>query len=399
MVSPPWVEDIEGAEAWALLQALRCSLPAECTYWVDCLPLLTAVGKGPASALDPKNVLARVHGLIHASLEDDAAKQVGWMPAHPTQKEVGIARRSDGELVTLLDLRGNTLADMLAKQGADTHRVPASEVARWKSLHSEVAERAIWIGVATQAANEHEEFPFKDSEASRWQADSKARARLAKKTGRSGRGRRARKEQQRNMGDNGHNPQVTTFGTKKLWKCGDCKRWARSRMQLCSGICDSSKERAWISGINPNLPTTAPVQELGKHKLCKSGPVLWCRRCGSFAENKAIGLYKDCQPPARSINTGGRWAQLQRLRAGRHPVNGMCLPPATDTLGMPVVMNFGYMRKKGNDDSPSDPNFKPYVCEDMTVPKAIANEGSGKSACEKGEAETREDPHEAGECC
>ena len=94
-----------------------CSLPAECTYWVDCLPLLTAVGKGPTIALNPKNILARVHGLILANLEDDAATQVGWMPAHPTQKEIGIARRSDGELVTLLDLRGNTMADNLAKKG------------------------------------------------------------------------------------------------------------------------------------------------------------------------------------------------------------------------------------------------------------------------------------------
>ena len=219
-VPPPWVKGIEGAEAWALLQALRFSLPAECTYWVDCLPLLTAVGKGPSSALDPKNVLARVHGLIHANLDDDAAKQVGWMPAHLSRKEIGIAKKSNEELVTLQDLRGNTIADVLAKQGADTHRVPASEVALWKALHTTMVERAIWIGVATQAANDHDDFPFKDSEASRWQADAKARARLAKKSGSSEKRRRARKEQQRNVGDNGHEPQVTTFGLKKLWKCG-----------------------------------------------------------------------------------------------------------------------------------------------------------------------------------
>ena len=119
------------------------------------------------------------------------------------------------------------------------------------------------------------------------------------------------------------------------------------------------------------------------HQLCKSGSVLWCRRCGSFDGNKAVGLYKECQPPSKIVTTGGRWAQLQRLRSGRHSVDGTCLPAATDVQGVPIVTNFGHARKKGLDDTPTDPSFKPYVHEDLTIAKSTQSSASGRSASEK----------------
>ena len=114
-IPPPWCNGIEGAEAWALYQALLYTLPCLSLYWTDCLPLLTAVMKGPVVASDPRNCLARIHGMIHTQLDEGTAGNVGWMPAHLTDREIGVAVKSNDALVTVADLKGNTMADTLAK--------------------------------------------------------------------------------------------------------------------------------------------------------------------------------------------------------------------------------------------------------------------------------------------
>ena len=38
-VPPPWVKGIEGEEAWALHQGSGFTIPDECEYWPDCLPV------------------------------------------------------------------------------------------------------------------------------------------------------------------------------------------------------------------------------------------------------------------------------------------------------------------------------------------------------------------------
>ena len=82
-VPPRWAKGIEGAEAWALLQSTRFTLPAESQYWPDCLPLRTMVARGKAAAVDPKNKLARIHAMILPAFDElDPGQKVGWMPAH-----------------------------------------------------------------------------------------------------------------------------------------------------------------------------------------------------------------------------------------------------------------------------------------------------------------------------
>ena len=66
-VPPPWVKGIEGAEAWALRQGVGFTIPAECEYWPDCLPVKIAMGKGPDTVADPRNMLARVHSMLHCA--------------------------------------------------------------------------------------------------------------------------------------------------------------------------------------------------------------------------------------------------------------------------------------------------------------------------------------------
>ena len=102
--------------------------PQQSRYWPDCYPVKLAVEKGPKVALDPRNALARVHGLLHTALDGDDGKQVGWMPAHLTKADLalGTATKSDGSLVTAADIMANDVADKLAKLGVEYHRVPGA---------------------------------------------------------------------------------------------------------------------------------------------------------------------------------------------------------------------------------------------------------------------------------
>ena len=100
---PDWINDIGGAEAWAMLQAALCAMPGRAKYWTDCQPLLTMISKGQQIAEDPKNIYARVHSLLMPLLDDTPLDSIGWMPSHTTAKQVGKVRRGDGELLTKID--------------------------------------------------------------------------------------------------------------------------------------------------------------------------------------------------------------------------------------------------------------------------------------------------------
>ena len=77
--------------------------------------------------MDPRNALARVHGLLHTALDGEDGQRVGWMPAHLTKADLalGKATKSDGSLVNAVDVWANDVADKLAKLGVEYHRVPA----------------------------------------------------------------------------------------------------------------------------------------------------------------------------------------------------------------------------------------------------------------------------------
>ena len=158
---PPWIQGIEGAEAWALFQALLVTLPSLSRYWPDCLPVYLATQKGPEAALDPRTVLARIHGMLLIGLEDAPSDAVGWMPSHLMIKDLNLqlATKSDETLVGRMDLEGNKLADELAKRGVEFHRVTTSDVKIWREHIERGRTRAMWIGIATAEANDFASFP------------------------------------------------------------------------------------------------------------------------------------------------------------------------------------------------------------------------------------------------
>ena len=79
---------------------------AQSTFWVDCLPIITAMDKGEAAGRDAKNPLARVHSLLAATWEGEDVRQIGWMPSHlePQDLSRGMAKKSNGEAVTEIEL-------------------------------------------------------------------------------------------------------------------------------------------------------------------------------------------------------------------------------------------------------------------------------------------------------
>ena len=192
-----------------------------------------------AAAKDPKNCLARVHGMIATALEGATTGLVGWLPAHLTANELGVARKSDGSLVLPEELEANDLADQLAKRGAEFHRVAKSDVDAWAEAAEKMEKRAVLIAKATYLANNRPSFPQRDSEASRWKADAAARRRREKKQGTDGRRRRRQSGPKPiiTVEQGGHT--ATPSGTGRSWMCSVCRirtgTKRRLRIQKCGG--------------------------------------------------------------------------------------------------------------------------------------------------------------------
>ena len=62
-VPPPWIDDIPGAEAWALVQAATVAEPG-CRVVSDCQPCVDAVHRGRVWATSDKRKHARVHAMV-----------------------------------------------------------------------------------------------------------------------------------------------------------------------------------------------------------------------------------------------------------------------------------------------------------------------------------------------
>ena len=158
-VPPPWVRSAAAAELWALLLVARAAgqLP---TVVTDCRALLTTATAGTARATDPRRLYAHVWRQITVALGVDVADlaasgRLCWMPAHGAAHTVGVARRSDGGVVTALDWRANRLADALAKAAADGGGHAKAAQAAVGTAEALVRHEAAVLGAVTFAANHH----------------------------------------------------------------------------------------------------------------------------------------------------------------------------------------------------------------------------------------------------
>ena len=93
-------------------------------------------------------------------------------------------------------------------------------------------------------------------------------------------------------------------------------------------ICPGQPFRKWVQR---SLEDAGTVTIYGAgHRRCISGTVMWCRRCGAFAENRLVGLVKLC--PGRLSNSSTEW-RLGQLEVEKHPVSGVWLEGLVEHLG------------------------------------------------------------------
>ena len=132
----------------------------------DCLGLLTQLERGLADGMAAHRPLARLWGLIAATLDNAVPQEwlkerLAWMPAHTSRAAVGRWLRSDGRPVSLRDWRANRLVDKLAKVAA-SHRALPKDLLRLLKNASDATEHAgACLGLATHAANNYRETSWR----------------------------------------------------------------------------------------------------------------------------------------------------------------------------------------------------------------------------------------------
>ena len=181
--------------------------------------------------------------------------------------------RSDGELVTRRDLRGNELADELAKQGVEFYRVGTVDVKLWRDQMQRAEDITKWIGIATHEVNNFEHYPYKDSEAARWRAEAATRAKREPGQGIDGRRSRHKKKEARELQphEGGHDLRQVASG--KGWFCMTCKARIASRKKLAVLRWGRNATKEWME-------PTRNTSQGRRHTLQKSGPIIWCGACG-----------------------------------------------------------------------------------------------------------------------
>ena len=115
------------------------------------------------------------------------------------------------------------MADTLAKQGVEQHRVPKEDVMRWKEEYKVAWNRAKWIGIVTHAANNMPEYSYRDSEASRWRAMAAQRAKEERRKGVDGRRRRRPREAKKEILESEGGHAIVPAESGGGWMCSMCR--------------------------------------------------------------------------------------------------------------------------------------------------------------------------------
>ena len=156
---PTSVRTAPGAEA-AGLQVCLALCPVTPHVTTDCQSLLTTAAAGAARATAASRPLAAIWGAISTNVDDGLPALVErnlltWMPAHKSLPQALKARKSDGNLVTLIDWRANRLADAVARRCAYGSAVPRHTARQLKHAAEALHTEAAILGVVTYAANHH----------------------------------------------------------------------------------------------------------------------------------------------------------------------------------------------------------------------------------------------------
>ena len=311
---PPFVRSIPAAEAWALAMAVEWVDVASSSFLTDCVAVKTLALGGRRRAIVSGQVNARVWGIVFTRT-DDRRPGVEWIPAHQAEQRIGVAITGDGTPLTRAQWEGNRLVDIHAKRAAAGGRRAKEVVAMYVSAMQWVATLAGWIGAATFAANHGLEEPHRDSTAERtrrWRLD----------VGGEGLGRAAEKKKEgivrllRPLQLGGHN--LSKAGEE--WRCTVCNRASRTWNNIAGRACKGAAAGVWARRAR-EIGGRGGSDGAG-HVRASKGGVIWCVKCGSYAERWAVGLAEPCR--GKPMNPSQRRV-LARLRAGRHPRSNKAL--------------------------------------------------------------------------
>ena len=139
-IPPASVSCISSAEIWAI-SMVTVNFPAWEKIVTDCQVAQRLAEAGPEVCRSARAKAAQVWATIMRSLDADDGYDpswLTWMPAHTARTAVGREKKSDGQVVSIIDWIGNHAADLIAKSAAETVRVPASTRAKLKR-HAEAA--------------------------------------------------------------------------------------------------------------------------------------------------------------------------------------------------------------------------------------------------------------------
>lgn len=145
-VPPGGINDIGGAEAWALYQAAVRAVPGSCNHISDSLTTVEALHAGSAACGSGKKRYARVYKICCSVLEEARADHLIWMPAHKAESQVGQVKLTSGVRLTELDRQANDMTDCLAKVAVELHRIKVEEVKKWERACEETIRLAKWGG-------------------------------------------------------------------------------------------------------------------------------------------------------------------------------------------------------------------------------------------------------------
>ena len=151
--SPRDVNTIQGAELWALKQALTF-VPFPVAIYVECKTVEDGVRSGHQWIYSSKR---RYHqhwvSIYHALDGGELAERVVWVPAHNSEARIGEVLCGSGTPFTRDTWLGNKLVDELAKQGAQAIKAPQDVVRRVVARQRQAQELAVFVGQVNALAN------------------------------------------------------------------------------------------------------------------------------------------------------------------------------------------------------------------------------------------------------
>ena len=175
---------------------------------------------------------------------------------------------------------------------------------------------ALWLGRATAVAAGHRlpDWRGRDSRHN----PRPPRAQVAPAPGPNGGGRLcrplSRTMPERSPAEGGHSLELTG----ERWRCSVRRLDATERQALAADRCRGPPRERWKAEAVRRTPA-AQRSSCRAHNVATTGEVVWCTRCGAYAELRGRGLARAC--PGRPRN---KWAaeRLRDLRTGIHPVSG-----------------------------------------------------------------------------